>query len=104
MKLLGNRLLVAPMPVQEKSDGGIILPHADVADKKLWWRIEQVGTHQPKGGKLRPHGTSASDYHAGQVVCLNNAYTNTTLEDGTGRKIVDTQYIEAVMDEAVPEI
>ena len=52
MKLLGNRLLVAPMPVQEKSDGGIILPHADVADKKLWWRIEQVGTHQPKGGKL----------------------------------------------------
>lgn len=96
MKLLGNRLLVAPLPVQEKSDGGIFLPHGDVADKKLWWRIEAVGTHQPAGGKLRPHGTSAADFNVGQTVLLNNAYTNTTMPDG--RKIVDTQYVEAVIE------
>jgi co-chaperonin GroES (HSP10) len=97
MKLLGNRLLVSPLPVQEKTEAGIFLPQGDVGDKKLWWRVEQVGTHQPKvTGKFRPHGTSAADFHVGQVVCLNNAFTNTTLEDG--RKVVDTQYVEAVME------
>lgn len=96
MKILGNRLLVSALPVQETSDGGIILPFGQPGDKKLWWRVEGVGTHQPKPGKLRPHGTSASDYHVGQVICLNNAFTNTTLPDG--RKIVDTQYVEAVLE------
>ena len=100
MKLLGNRLLVAPLPVQEKSDGGIFLPHGAAGDKKLWWRVEQVGTHVPKNIGKRVHGTSAMDYHVGQVVCLNNAFTNTTLNDGTERKIVETQYVEAVMEEA----
>lgn len=90
MKILGNRLLIAPLPVQEKSDGGIFLPQAPVGDVKQWWRVEAVGTHEPKrDGRLRQHGTSAADYHVGQVVCLNNAYTNSTLPDG--RKIVDTQ-------------
>ena len=98
MKLLGNRLLVSPLPTQEKTESGIFLPQAQAGDKRLWWRIEQVGTHQPKrDGKLRAHGTSASDYRVGQVVLLNNNYTNTTLED-TDRKIVETQYIEAVLE------
>lgn len=98
MKLLGNRLMVSPLPVQEKSGGGIFLPHGAAGDKKLWWRVEQVGTHQPKPDKRRAHGTSASDYRVGQVVCLNNAFTNTSLDDGTERKIVETQYVEAVME------
>lgn len=87
MKLLGNRILISPLPVQERTETGLFLPEGSAGDKKLWWRVDQIGTHQPKPGKFRPHGTSCSDYEIGQRVLLPGEYTHTTLPDG--RKIVE---------------
>ena len=97
MKILGNRLLLSPLPVQEVSDGGIVLPSAAVGDKKMWWRVEQVGTHRPAEGKAHTHGTSAADYAVGQHVCTPLHFTHTTLEDGSDRKIVDCDQFVATV-------
>ena len=90
MKLLGNRLLVAPLPVKEFSDGGIVMPRGQAGDFMQWWTIERLGT-----------GHRCSDFAVGQTVLTQLHSTHETLDDG--RKILGTDQVIAFL-ETEPDI
>lgn len=100
MRILGNKLLVAPLPPQEKSAGGIVMPAEQVGDLKMWWRVEQVGEGAalPKKPKTKPHGLLASDYRVGEVVITKLQFSHHHLEDGTGRRIVSCDQFEGRLE------
>ena len=85
MKLLGNRLLVFPLPVQERTNGNIVLPAGQAGDFKQWWKIEQLGT-----------GHRCADFAIGQTVLTQLHTTHETLDDG--RKILGTDQIIAFLE------
>lgn len=90
MRILGNRALVSPLPAREKSAGGIVLPQAQVGDVMHYWRVEAVGPgKRDKQGNLVP-----PDFKVGDLVITPLHFSHTTLEDGTGRKIVDCDQFE----------
>ncbi len=102
MKLLGDRILIAPLPDQEKTAGGIILPQAQVGDVRYYWRVEQVGPgKRDKSGELK-----APEFTVGDLVVTPLHFSHTTLEDGSGRKIVDCEQIigKLVAAAFVPEL
>ncbi len=84
MKILGDRVLISPLPVQERSAGGIVLPLGQAGDFMQWWRVESLGT-----------GKTCAELSIGQTVLTETRTTHTTLEDGTGRKIMGTDQIIA---------
>jgi co-chaperonin GroES (HSP10) len=92
MKLLGDRLLISPLPVQQRSEGGMFLPQGQVGDAKLWWRVEAVGPGaRNKHGVVRP-----VEFAVGDTVLTPLHFTHTTLEDGT--KIVECDQIIARLE------
>ena len=103
MKLMGNRLLISPLPVKRESEGRIILPQESVGDKKLFWRVDQVGDGAPlpkSRKKIRPTGLRASEYRIGEIVITPLHFSHFTFEDGTERKIVDCEHIIGKLEEA----
>ena len=100
MRLLGNRLLLSPLPVKEFSDGGIVLPQGQVGDKKMLWRVDQVGP-----GIVRKSGVNPmAEFEVGQTVVTPLFFSHHTLEDGTGRKIIDCDQVVAVIEEETADI
>jgi co-chaperonin GroES (HSP10) len=93
IRVLGNRILLNPIPAQEQSVGGIILPQSQ-GDKKLWWTIAQLGTGRPGKNGVNP----LDELRVGQSVCTPLFFTHTTLEDGSERKIVDVDQLIAVLE------
>lgn len=87
MKILGDRLLVSPLPVQQRSAGGIVLPQGQAGDFMQWWKIESLGT-----------GKTCAELAIGQTVLTETRTTHTTLEDGSGRKIMGTDQIIAKLE------
>jgi hypothetical protein len=102
MRIPGNRLLIAPLPAQEKTSTGLFLPQESVGDKKLFWRVEQLGTggELPKKPKTKSHGLRAGDYTVGQIVITPLHFSHHHLEDGTDRRIVGCDQIEGVLEQA----
>jgi co-chaperonin GroES (HSP10) len=99
MKLLGDRLLISPLPVREKSEGGIILPQGQAGDVKHYWRVDQVGTgKRGKDGEFVP-----LDFSVGDIIVTALYHDHTVLEDGTDRRIVGTDQIIAKL-ETVPDL
>src|SRR6267378_6317391 len=90
MKILGDRLLVSPLPVQERSSGGIVLPQGQAGDFMQWWKIESLGT-----------GKTCADLAVGQTVLTETRTTHETLDDG--RKIMGTDQIIAKL-ETIPDL
>jgi len=90
MKILGNRVLVSPLPVQERSTGGVILPQAQAGDFMQWWRVEILGTGKP-----------CAELAIGQTVLTESRTTHETLHDG--RKIFSMDQIIAKL-ETVPDL
>jgi len=93
MRILGDRLLLSPLPVKTKSDGGIHLPDGQAGDKMVYWRVEQTGS------KVKD-----DCFHPGVIVLTPLYFSHTTLEDGSGRKIVDCNQIEAMLEPDTPDI
>jgi hypothetical protein len=93
MRILGDRLLLSPLPAKKLSDGGIHLLDGQVGDKFIWYRIDQVGTQ-----------VKEEVFHVGQVVVTPLYFTHTHLEDGTNRKIVGVDQIHGVILEPTPDI
>jgi co-chaperonin GroES (HSP10) len=95
MRILGNRLLLSPLPARETSPGGILLPQAQTGDVMHYWRVEAVGT-----GKRLKHGELVPpEFAVGDLVITPLHFSHTTLEDGTNRKIVDCDQIEGKLVE-----
>jgi co-chaperonin GroES (HSP10) len=92
-RILGDRLLISPLPEKEFSDGGIVLPRGQVGDVKQLWRVEQLG-----------EGNACKDFSLGQTVITPLHFSHFTLEDGTGRKIVDCDQIVGVFEEPEPDL
>lgn len=91
MKILGDRLLLSPLPVQEVSDGGIFMPAERVGDKRQWYRIDQLGT-----------GTKALlDFKVGQTVITPLHFSHYEFDDGSKRKIVGCDQIHGVLVDGV---
>ena len=102
MRLLGDRLLISPLPDQEQTSGGIILPMAQTGDVRHYWRVEQVGPgKRDKKGELQ-----APEFAVGDLVVTPLHFSHTTLEDGSGWKIVDCEQVigKLAAAEFVPEI
>jgi co-chaperonin GroES (HSP10) len=93
IRVIGNRVLLNPIPAQEQSVGGIILP-SQAGDKRMWWTIAQLGTGRPDKNGVNP----LDELRVGQSVCTPLFFTHTTLEDGSERKIVDVDQLIAVLD------
>lgn len=85
MRLMGDRVLLSPLPVQEVSAGGIHLPQGQAGDFMQWWRVEAVGT-----------GKKCVELAVGQTVLTELRTTHETLEDG--RKILITDQIIAKIE------
>jgi co-chaperonin GroES (HSP10) len=91
MRIVGNRVLVSPLPVAELSPGGIVLPHGHAGDFKQWWIVESLGT-----------GVACEDLAVGQTVLTETRTTHETLDDG--RKIMGLDQIIAKLEPDTPEI
>ena len=99
MKILGDRLLLSPLPDREVSAGGIILPMAQTGDVRNYWKVDSVGTgRRNKRGEVIP-----LDFAPGDIVVTALYMDHTTIEDGSNRKIVGTDQIIAKLD-PVPEV
>lgn len=85
MKILGNRVLLEPLPKPTRSAGGIhfAMPWQD---DKMQWRIAALGN----GKKVPP------EIEVGNFVLTPLYFNHFTLEDGTGRKIVGVEQLLAV--------
>jgi co-chaperonin GroES (HSP10) len=96
LRMLPGKALVEPLPVQEKSAGGIFLPQESVGDKKIWWKVLQMGEwlRNKKGVPVDPH------FAVGDMVCTPLHFTHHTLEDGSGRKIVGFEQFEGKFETA----
>lgn len=94
IRVLGNRVLMSPLPVREQSSGGIILPMERVDDKKMFWRIDQIGTGKP--GEKSFH--LLRELRVGMTVATPLFFDHTTLEDGSGRKIVNVDQLVAELE------
>ena len=93
MRILGNNALIEPLPVQERTAGGIFLPQGQVGDQKMFWRVLAVSpTAKMPGGKPLDE-----ELKAGAIVVTPLHFTHTTLEDGTDRKIVGVDQFQAVL-------
>jgi len=94
MRILGNRVLLSALPTREQTSGGIILPMERADDKKMWWRIDQIGTGKPSEKSFHLLG----ELRVGQTVGTPLFFDHTTLEDGSGRKIVGVDQLVAVLE------
>jgi len=94
MRILGNRVLLSPLPTQEQSQGGIILPQSQVGDKKMWWRIDQIGAGKPSEKSFH----LLQELRVAQTVVTPLFFDHTTIEDGSERKIVGVDQLIAVLD------
>lgn len=93
MRILGDRILISPLPEKTISDGGIHLPGGETGDKKLFWKVDQLGTK-----------ASVPEIQAGSTVITPGYFSHTTLEDGSGRKIIGCDQIEGVFVEELPPV
>lgn len=94
IRILGDRVLLTPLPVQTISAGGIMLPQGQTGDKMMYWRVDQIGT-----GKVDKKGNrSAPEFNVGQTVVTLLYFSHHTLEDGSGRKIVDCEHVIAKVE------
>ena len=78
---LGNALLLGPLPQQTVSDGGIHLVNLDKDEMRYY-----VVACGPKVKEIEP----------GDKVLTPLYFDHVTLEDGTGRKLVDAKQVIAV--------
>lgn len=85
MKILGNRVLLEPLPKPTVSEGGIHFVMR-YQDDKMQWRVAAVGT----GTKI------PAEIQVGCSVLSPLYFDHFTLEDGTGRKIVGIDQLIAV--------
>lgn len=94
LRMLRGKALVEPLPVQEKSHGGIVLPQESVGDKKIWWRVLDMGPlREDKHGNLIDPGFEIHD-----TVVTPLHFSHFTIEDGTGRKIVGFEQFEGKLE------
>jgi len=85
LKILGNRVLLEPLPKPTQSAGGILFP-MQYQDDGTQWRVAGLGT----GPKVPP------EIEVGDCVMSPLYFDHFTLEDGTGRKIVGVEQLIAV--------
>lgn len=85
LRVLGNRVLLQPLPKKTKSDGGILLAEA-YQDDRTQYRVLQVGS----GPKIPP------EVRAGDYVMTPLYFDHFTFEDGSGCKIVGVDQLIAV--------
>ena len=88
IRLLGNRVALAPIPPLAVSHGGI---HMVGNDDRTQFRVIGVGP----GRKLRDGSRLAPEVSIGDKVYAPLTYDHVTLDDGT--KIVDAGAIEMVV-------
>ena len=94
MRILGDRLLLSPLPVQEISNGGIHLPAAHVGDFKMFWKVDEVGPGlRNKRGEIVP-----PEFKVGDTVITPLHFSHFTMEDGTERKIVTCDQILGILE------
>lgn len=99
MRILGDRLLLRPLPAQEKSAGGIVLPQGQAGDVMYYWRVEAVGAgRRNKKGEIVP-----MDFAVGDIVITALYHDHTVLEDGTQRRIVGSEQIIGKL-ETLPDL
>lgn len=90
VKLLGNRVLVAPLPQATKSAGGIHLAQR-YQDDQMQFRVLAVGPGKAnKKGVLVP-----PEVKPGDQIVAGLYHTHTILEDG--RRVIDASEILAVV-------
>lgn len=99
MRILGNRLLLAPLPPREQSAGGIILPQGQAGDVMYFWKVDAVGA----GKALKNGDIPVNEFSVGDTVITPLYFDHTTLEDGTKRKIVGCEQIVGKL-ETVPDL
>lgn len=99
MRILGNRILISPLPAQERSAGGIFLPQGQAGDVMYFWRVEQIGEGRPDAKGLM----HVPEFAVGDTVITPLYFDHTTLEDGTNRKIVGIDQIVGKL-ETVPDV
>ena len=88
-RILGDRLLLSPLPPVERTSGGIIMPQGQAGDVMNYWRVEQVGEgKRNKAGELIP-----PDFKVGDIIITPLYHEHVTLEDGSKRKLVDVEQI-----------
>jgi len=102
MRILGNRVLISPLPVREVSEGGIVLPQAQVGDVMQHWKVEQVGSgHRGKDGELVP-----PEFTPGDLIITPLHFSHHSMEDGSGWKIIEAAEIIGKFepDAPVPDV
>lgn len=94
-RILGDRVLLSPLPAVEKTEGGIIMPQGQAGDVMLYWRVEKVGEGKPgKDGQLQPMKVKVGD-----IVITPLYHDHVTLEDGSNRKLVGVDQIIGKFEE-----
>ncbi len=91
LKILGNRLLLEPLPKKTHSDGGILLAQA-YQDDRSQYRVLALGT----GPKIPP------EVRVGDCVMTPLTYDYFTFEDGSGRIIANVDQLIAVWEQNPP--
>lgn len=88
-RILGDRVLLSPLPPVEKTSGGIIMPQGQAGDVMHYWRVEAVGEgKRDKDGLLVP-----LEVKVGDIVVTPLYHDHVTLEDGSHRKLVSVDQI-----------
>lgn len=90
LRLLGNRLLLEPLPKPAKSAGGIDLLEA-YNDDRMQWLVVAAGP----GLKLKDGAILPPEIAAGDKVLTPLYFDHTTLDGG--RKIVDAAQVIAIL-------
>jgi co-chaperonin GroES (HSP10) len=85
MKILGDRALIIPLPVQERTPTGIFLPQGQAGDVMHYWRVEQVSAKWSK-----------PEVAVGDTVITPLHISHHTLDDG--RKIVDADQFIGMLE------
>jgi co-chaperonin GroES (HSP10) len=94
MRLLGNSVLIAPIPQAQQSEGGIYFDMTRQDDQKQWL-VLQTGWGSFRVKKGKPPVYLPIEVWPGDRVLVDMSLGAKALEDGSHRRIVDASQILA---------
>ena len=99
LRLIGNSVLLGPIPQQQKSPGGIHYA-PNYADDRKRWRVLAVGPgRRTKRGVLLAPECAPGDNALVEIDLVNSR----PIDDGTGRIVVDASSILMVWSNNNPQ-
>jgi chaperonin GroES len=94
IRLLGNNILIAPINngAETSPSGRLWLAEAYSDDRKQYYVLAVGPGKRNKKGIVVP-----TEINVGDKILTNLYFSHHTMEDGTGRKIINADHIEAVI-------